>query len=261
MSGYALLKAPLGGPWRAQKKIQETGKRFKEIKKSPYGYPHVGAIGATNISAIPALQPLKRHCKSAPKYTKKHPGPKRPTRLPPNLQKRNKNKKDSSNSILYPTYVENGNNVNKKDVKNATLNDYRQATKQKDGCIILCVGDSFTSGNRGKNIDGEHFKKCPYFKFLESKLSAEAQKGQKPRYKQWERINIMYDASNDDCLTDIKIKILKSCSDEVKQEKGNNFLLPLKKNTKLTQSNIGKIKRQKQRTQRKSPDIVIFASS
>ena len=105
---------------------------------------------------------------------------------------------------------------------------------------------------------GEYLKKCPYFKFLESKLSAEAQKGQKPRYKQWERINIMYDASNNDCLTDIKTKILKSCSDEVKQKKGNNFLSPIKKITKLKQSNIGKIKRQKQRAQRKSPDIVIL---
>ena len=57
MSGYALLKAPLGGPWSAQKKIQETGKRFKEIKKKSYGYPHIGAIGVTSISAIPALQP------------------------------------------------------------------------------------------------------------------------------------------------------------------------------------------------------------
>ena len=41
MSGYALLKKPLGGPWNAQKEIQETGKRFKEIGKNTYGPPYL----------------------------------------------------------------------------------------------------------------------------------------------------------------------------------------------------------------------------
>ena len=116
MSGYALLKKPLGGPWNAQKEIQETGKRFKEIGKNTYGPPHVGSIGATNISAIPALQPLKRHCKSAPRhtYTNNRRGPK-PAARPPNSQRRNV--KNNSKSILYPPKYNNDNNTNKSNKK------------------------------------------------------------------------------------------------------------------------------------------------
>merc|ERR1711991_641462 len=117
MSGYALLKKPLGGPWNAQKEIQETGKRFKEIGKNTYGPPHVGSIGATNISAIPALQPLKRHCKSAPRhtYTNNRRGPK-PAARPPNSHQR-RNVKNNSKSILYPPKYNNDNNTNKSNKK------------------------------------------------------------------------------------------------------------------------------------------------
>ena len=45
-----------------------------------------------------------------------------------------------------------------------------------DGCGILCIGDSFTSGKRGRGIDGARLKNAPYFKFLESRLVDEAKK-------------------------------------------------------------------------------------
>ena len=288
MSGYALLKKPLGGPWNAQKEIQETGKRFKEIGKNTYGPPHVGSIGATNISAIPALQPLKRHCKSAPRhtYTNNRRGPK-PAARPPNSHQR-RNVKNNSKSILYPPKYNNDNNTNKSNKKNVNkaTKGGKNNSNDKHGQTILCIGDSFTSGYRGKNLNGENLKKSPYFKFLESRLLAEAQKGEKPRYKQWDSVNIMYDASSDETLKDIKARLIKNVDiQNTNNDKKNiNVALPLtinkmtqkkmqqlrnynnvnnskkmKRNNNNNNNNNVKQKKQQQRLQRrKLPDIVIL---
>ena len=105
MSGYALLKRPLGGPWNASKEIQRTGRRFHHIDKSSYGPPHIGQVGKTYVSAVPALQPLKRYCKSAPRTWGKKKASRTLIRPPHQggTKISTKAMKDNSSSILYPS--------------------------------------------------------------------------------------------------------------------------------------------------------------
>ena len=180
MSGYALLKRPLGGPWNASKEIQRTGRRFHQIDKSSYGPPHIGQVGKTYVSAVPALQPLKRYCKSAPRTWGKKKASRTLIRPPHQggTKISTKAMKDNSSSILYPS-LPNGDSASKRS-KGRRQSQFQQLKilnrSAGDGCGILCIGDSFTSGKRGRGIDGMRLKNAPYFKFLESKLVHEANK-------------------------------------------------------------------------------------
>ena len=63
MSGYALLKRPLGGPWNASKEIQRTGRRFHQIDKSSYGPPHIGQVGQRSPSPSTFKKVLQKRAK------------------------------------------------------------------------------------------------------------------------------------------------------------------------------------------------------
>lgn len=245
MSGYALLKRPLGGPWNASKEIQRTGRRLRQINKSNYGPPHVGQVGKTCVSAVPALRPLKRYCKSAPRTWRSSKANKAAIRPPHQNGTKNPSNsmKNNSSSILYPRLSKDDSASKRLNVRRES--QYRQTKKSNgsaaDGCAILCIGDSFTSGKRGRGTNGVRLKNAPYFKFLESRLVDEAKKSSNPRHKQWKNARIMYDAASSDLLKDTKTRL--------ERNNGVDFQFKMKSKSKKFERN---------KYDRTLPDVVIL---
>ena len=109
---------------------------------------------------------MKRHCKSAPRhtYTNNRRGPK-PAARPPNSHQR-RNVKNNSKFILYPPKY-NTITILIKVIKNVNkaIKGGKNNSNDKHGRTILCIGDSFTSGYRGKNLNGENLKKVHTLNF------------------------------------------------------------------------------------------------
>ena len=109
----------------------------------------------------------------------------------------------------------------------------------------MCIGDSFTSGKRGRGIDGA-LEKCHTFKFLESRLVDEAKKSSNPQHKQWKNARIIYDAALFDFLKDTKARF----------ERNRDFQSKIWCNRIKTEGKSKKFKQNK--SYRTLPNVVIL---